>query len=76
MYVVIECTLCDTVCQWLATGRRLTPGTPVYSTNKTERYEITEILSKAALNPITLTSETDFNDHYFYTRDIINVYIP
>ena len=37
-------TLCDKVCQWLATGRWFSPGTPVSSTNKTDRLDITEIL--------------------------------
>jgi hypothetical protein len=32
------------VCQWLAAGRWLYPGTPVSSTNKTGRHDITEIL--------------------------------
>jgi hypothetical protein len=31
-------------CQWLATGRWFSPGTPVSSTNKTDRHDITEIL--------------------------------
>jgi hypothetical protein len=31
-------TLCDKVCQWLATDRWFSPGTPVSSTNKTDRY--------------------------------------
>ena len=31
------------------------PGTPVSSTNKTDRHNITEILLKVALNTITLT---------------------
>jgi hypothetical protein len=39
-------TLCDKVCQWLATGRWFSPGPPVSSTNKTDRYDITEILLK------------------------------
>jgi hypothetical protein len=30
-------------------------GTPVSSTNKTDRHDITEILLKVALNTITLT---------------------
>jgi hypothetical protein len=30
-------------------------GTPVSSTNKTDPYDITEILLKVALNSITLT---------------------
>ena len=32
---VLDTTLCDTVCQWLATGQWFSPGTPVSSTNKT-----------------------------------------
>ena len=31
------------------------PGTPVFSTNKTDRHDITEILFKVAINTITLT---------------------
>ena len=34
------------------------PGTPVSSTNKTDRHDITEILLKVALNTITLTIHT------------------
>jgi len=49
-------TLCDKVCQWLATGRWFSPGPPVYSTNKTDRHDITEILLKVALNTIKQTS--------------------
>ena len=52
---ILETTLCDEVCQWLATGRWCTPGTPVSSINKTDRRDITEILPKVALNTITLT---------------------
>jgi hypothetical protein len=32
------------VCQWLATGRWFSPGTPLSSTNKTERYDIWNIV--------------------------------
>ena len=42
-------------CQWLATGRWISPGTPVSSTNKTSRHDITEILLKMVINTITLT---------------------
>ena len=45
-------TLCDKVCQWLATGRWFSPCTPVSSTNKTDRHDITGILLKVALNTI------------------------
>jgi hypothetical protein len=47
-------TLCDKVCLWLAIGRWFSPGTPVSSTNKTDRHDITEILLKVALNTINL----------------------
>jgi hypothetical protein len=30
-------TLCDKVCQWLATDQWLSSGPPVFSTNKTDR---------------------------------------
>jgi len=45
-------TLCDQVCQWLATGRCFSPGHPVSSTNKTDPHDITRILLKVALNTI------------------------
>jgi hypothetical protein len=50
---VLDTTLCDKVCRWLATGRSL--GTLVSSTNKADRHDINEILLKVALNTITLT---------------------
>ena len=43
---VLNTTLCDTNCQ------SLSPGTPVSSTNKTDRHNTTEILLKVALNTI------------------------
>jgi hypothetical protein len=49
---VLDTTLCDKVCQWLATGRWFSPGTPVSSTNKTDCHDIIEILLKVALNAI------------------------
>jgi hypothetical protein len=42
-------TLCDKVCKWLETGQWFSPGTPVSSTNKTDRHNITKILLKEAL---------------------------
>jgi hypothetical protein len=49
-----DTTLCDKVCQWLATGRWFSKGTPVSSTKKTDRDDISEILLKVVLNTITL----------------------
>jgi len=51
---VLDTTLCDQVCQWLAPGRWFSPGTPTSSTNKTHGHDITKILLKVALNTITL----------------------
>jgi hypothetical protein len=52
---VRDTTLCDKVCQWLVTGQWFSPGTLVYSINKTDHHDITEILLKVALNTINQT---------------------
>ena len=52
---VLDTTLCDTVCQWLATCRWFSPCPPVFSTNKTDRHDITEILLQVTLNTINLS---------------------
>ena len=41
--------------QWLATGQWFSPGTPVFSTNKTDCHDIAEILLKVVLNTINQT---------------------
>jgi DNA-directed RNA polymerase subunit RPC12/RpoP len=51
---VLDTTLCDKACQWLAAGRWFSLGNPVSSTNKTEHHDITEILLKVVLNTINL----------------------
>ena len=51
---VLDAKLCDKVCQTLA-GRWFSPGTPVSSTNKTDRHDIPEMLLKVVLNTITLS---------------------
>jgi hypothetical protein len=51
---VLDTTLCDKVSQWLTASRWFSPGTPVFSTNKTDRHDINEILLKVALNTIAL----------------------
>ena len=56
-----RCTLCDKVCQWLATGRWFSLGTPISSTNKTYRHDMAEILLKVVLNTITIIlTHSDF----------------
>ena len=34
------------ICEWLGIGRLFSPGTPVGLTDKTDRHDINEILSK------------------------------
>jgi hypothetical protein len=58
------------VCQWLVARRCFSPGTPVSSTNKTDRHDITEILLKVVLNTIKHKKKlnrvrTKFDIYYF-----------
>ena len=46
---VLDTTLCDKVCQWLATSWWYSLSTPVSSINKTDRHDITKILLIVAL---------------------------
>jgi hypothetical protein len=48
-----DTTLCDKVCQWLATGQWFFSGYFGFSTIKIDHHDITEILLKVALNTIT-----------------------
>jgi hypothetical protein len=48
---------CDKVCQWLATGRWFSSGTPVSSFNKIDHHDITDILLKVALSTIKQTNK-------------------
>jgi hypothetical protein len=50
---VQDTTLCDKDCQWLATSWWFSLSTLVSSTNKTDCYDIVEILLKVELNTIT-----------------------
>jgi len=59
-------TLCDKVCQWLATGWWFSPGSPVSSTNKTD------ILLKVVLNTI---KQQNNNGYSWFMLDIWNVRI-
>jgi hypothetical protein len=48
----LDTTLCDIVCQWLATYRWFSPGIPVSSTNITDRHGITDKLLRVSLTTI------------------------
>jgi hypothetical protein len=52
---VLDTTLCDKICQLLATGQWFSLDTLVFYTNKTDHHDITEILLKVALNIINQT---------------------
>ena len=46
--------VCDKICQWLPAGWWVSP---VSSTNKTDRHDITELLLKVALNTVKLLKQ-------------------
>jgi hypothetical protein len=48
--ILLDATLCDTVCQWLVAGRWFSPGTPVSSINKIARILITCIICSSMLH--------------------------
>ena len=54
MHVMNYTRLCGKICQWLATGRWVSTGIPVFSTNKTDRHDIAEIVLKVESYIITL----------------------
>ena len=73
---VLDTTLYDKDCQWLATGLWFTP---VSSTNKTDHHDITGILLKAALNSISLRPSSPqaigwFGEQVSYKSDITKTY--
>ena len=70
---VLDTTLCDKDCQWLATGRWFSPGTPVSFTNKTDLRDITEILLKVALSTINQPTHLEYP---VFTRGQMNVIFP
>ena len=53
--------VCDQVCRGLVTGQWFSPGPLVYSTNKTDRHDITETLLNVALNTIKHTKNKIVN---------------
>jgi hypothetical protein len=60
------------VCQWFAEGRWFSLGTPVSSTNKTDRHDITKILLKVAWNTITLPLNINRRKSTTTTVDVYN----
>ena len=71
---VLDTTLCDKVCQWLAAGRWFSTGTPVSSTNEIDHHDITEILLKVALNTITIITVRMLNFDSYLKNDTGLIY--
>ena len=69
---VLDTTLCDKVCQWLAAGRWFSSGTPISSTNKTDRHLIAEILLKVALD--TIKHQHLIGCFFFFTYNSQNIW--
>ena len=63
---VLDTRICDKVCQWLVTRLWFFSATPVSSTNKIDRHDITEILLKVTLNTIN----QPFHGQIFLISDI------
>jgi hypothetical protein len=55
---VVDTTLCDKVCQWLAAGLWFSLCTLVSFSNKTDRHDKTKIFIKVALTTISMKGET------------------
>ena len=49
----LDITLCNKVCQWLAAGRWFSPGTLGFTTIKTDRHDMREILFRVTLSTKT-----------------------
>jgi hypothetical protein len=69
--VILNTTLCDTVCQWLVTCQWFSLGPPVSSTNKTNRQDITEISLKVAFNTNKQTNINKKNHELQYPDLVI-----
>ena len=55
---ILEITLYDKVCQLLVASWWVCPGTPVFSSNKTDLHDITDALLKTSLIAIAILHST------------------
>ena len=56
--------------QWLGAGWWFSPGTPVFSTNKSGHHDTAEILLKVALNSMTLETNTTISILCIYPKEV------
>jgi hypothetical protein len=66
---VLETTVCDKVCQWLATGRWFSLGPPISSTNKTDHHDIAQIPMKVALDTNKKQNQTCAGFFFFFALE-------
>jgi len=52
------------------------PGTLVYSTNKTDRYDITKILLKVALNTINQPNQPTILENFKCKAEFVLIFCP
>ena len=69
--------LCHKVCQWIVTRSWFSLGTPVSSTNKTDRRDIAEILLKMVLSTIkpNYIEMERYNVYYLIIINLSNIWI-
>jgi hypothetical protein len=65
-------TLCDKVCQWLATGRWFSPGHPVSSTNISDRHDIAEIVTLSTIILIHIHNEQCICAIYVFSNNTLS----
>ena len=58
-------TLCDNICQWLATCWWLSPGPPVSSTNKTDRHDTNWNIVESGVKHHQTNKQTNKQTTYF-----------
>ena len=71
---VLDTTLCDAVCQWLAAGQWFSSCISVSSSNEKDRHDITEILLKVALNTMTQPHNDGPSNHILQTSNASQIW--
>jgi hypothetical protein len=68
-----DTTLCDKVCQWLATGQWFSPGTRVSSTNKTLCNKVCQWLATGQwFSPGTRVSSIEMSNGWIHMIHIMH----
>jgi hypothetical protein len=70
---VLDTTLCDKVCQRLATGRWFSPGTPGSPTNKTDHHDIAYIFLTNRLLNVVLPELAGCKELYVILNKVLKI---